>query len=100
MGSSVRIGPLSSLQGDSTSNNISDPVSSEDDSDKVHKDYVNQNEISNDGRGENHSVNALLGPQELITAEQNGCVAVEFSFGEGIYLFCLVLKILCLLWKA
>jgi hypothetical protein len=96
MGSSVRIGPLSSLQGDSTSN-ISDAVFSEDDSDNVHKDCVNQNEISNDGR-ENHSVNALLGPQELITAEQNGCVAAELSFGEGIYLFCLVLIILCLLW--
>lgn len=87
MGSSVRIGPLSSLQGDSGSN-ISDPVYSEDDSDKVHKDSVNQNEISNDGR-ENHSVNALLGPQELVTA--------ELSFSEGIYLFCIVLKILCLL---
>jgi hypothetical protein len=97
MGSSVRTGPLSSLQRDNTSNNISDSVSSEDDSDKVHKDCVNQNEISNDGR-ENHSVNALLGPQELITAEHNGCVAAELDFGEGIYVFCHVLKILCLLW--
>ncbi|XP_023714729.1 TBC1 domain family member 20 isoform X2 [Cryptotermes secundus] len=66
--------------GDSGSN-ISDPVYSEDDSDKVHKDCVNQNEISN-GR-ENHSVNALSGPQELIAAEQNGCVAAELSFGEA-----------------
>jgi hypothetical protein len=91
------MGPLSSLQGDSSTNNISDAVSSEDESDKVHKECVHQNENSNDGR-ENHSVDALLGPQELITAEQNGCVAAELSFDEGIYLFCLVLKILCLLW--
>jgi hypothetical protein len=97
MESAVRIGPLSSLQKDITSNNSSDHVSSEYDGDKVLKDCVNQNESSNDSR-ENHSDDALLGPQslqEFMRAEQNGCVAAELSFGEGIYLFCLVLKSVC-----
>jgi hypothetical protein len=89
MESAIRLGPLShSSREDETGSNISDPVSFDSDSDKVYKDYVSQNEIS--GSRENHSLNALLGPQslqELIRAEQNGCVAAELSFGEGISLF-------------
>jgi hypothetical protein len=94
MESAVKVGTLSSRRGDSTSNNISDPMSAEDHSDKGHKECVNQSEIGRDG-SENHSCNALLEPQslqELIRAEQNGCVT-ELSFGEGIYMFCFVLKI-------
>jgi hypothetical protein len=89
MESAVRLGSLShSSREDGTGSNISDPVSFDNDSDKEYKDCVSQNEIS-DSR-ENHSLNALLGPQslqELIRAEQNGFVTAELSFDEGIYLF-------------
>jgi hypothetical protein len=96
----ARIGPLSRSREDSTGSSISDPVPFDEGSDKVHKDYMEQNEISSDDR-ENHSHNALLGPQslqELIRAEHNGCVDAELSFSEGIYLFWYVRKMLCLLW--
>jgi hypothetical protein len=94
----IRIGPLSPSLDDSTGKNINDLVPFDDDSDKMHKDYVNQNEINNGSR-ENHSRSALLGPQsqDLMRAEQNGCAATELAFGEGIFLYSSVLKIKCFL---
>jgi hypothetical protein len=96
MESEVRRGALSSSCGDSTIN-ISDPVSAEDDSDKEHKECVNQDEINNDTR-ENNSRNTPLGPQSLLQElgglEQNGCVAAELNFDEGMSLLSIGFKML------
>jgi hypothetical protein len=86
MKSGVKRGALSSSWEDDT-NNISDSLFAEEDSDKEHEEYVNQDE-KKCGGGDN-SCNGSLGPQslrELERVDQNGCIATEPNFAEGIFL--------------
>jgi hypothetical protein len=102
MESGVKRGALSSSCEDNA-NNISDSVSAEDDSDKEHEECVNQDEIKSDGR-DIHSCNGPLGSQsvqELERVDQNGCIAAELNFAEGIsssFFFLIGSEMLRMLW--
>jgi hypothetical protein len=88
MESEVRRDALSSSGRDCEVGNVCNPLSAVDDSVKEVKECVTQDETY-DGDSENHK--ASVRPQfsqEVVRTEQNGCVAAELNFDEGIFLFC------------
>jgi len=87
MESEVRRDALSSSGRDCEVGNVCNPLSAVDDSVREVKECVTQDETY-DGDSENHK--APVRPQfsqEVVRTEQNGCVAAELNFDEGIFLF-------------
>jgi hypothetical protein len=88
MESEVKKDALSSSGGDGDVGHVCKRVCAVGDSVKEDKKCVSQDEIYDGDDNENHK--APVRPQflqELVRAEQNGCVTAELNFDEGIACF-------------